>query len=101
MIGIKWKKSRPDKRLWSDIESWNLIFRGGLILDKEKVERSLIEEELGGVTGVLSVELRGLECLAIWDVESFGIELKDKQLTRLNGSRCVMTLVRIEVSGCI
>lgn len=51
MIGIKWKKSRPDKRLWSDIESWNLIFRGGLILDKEKVERSLIEEELGGVTG--------------------------------------------------
>lgn len=48
MIGIEWKKSRLDKRLWSDIESWNLIFRGGLIWDKEKVERSLIEEELGG-----------------------------------------------------
>ena len=78
MICIKWKKSRLDKRLWSDIESWTLIFRGGLILDKEKVERSLSEEELGGVAGVQSVELRGLECLAIWDVESFGIELKNK-----------------------
>ena len=78
MICIKWNKSRLDKRLWSDIESWNLIFRGGLILDKEKVERSLIEEELGGVAGVQSVELRDLECLAIWDVESFGIELKNK-----------------------
>ena len=76
MIGIEWKKSRLHKRLWSDIESWNLVFRGGLIWDKEKVERSLTEEELGGITGVQGVKLRSLGCEAIWDVESFGIEQK-------------------------
>lgn len=48
MIGTKWKKTRLYKRIWSDIESWNLIFRGGLTWDKEKGERSLIEEELEG-----------------------------------------------------
>ena len=54
-----------------------------------------------GVTGVQGVKLRSLGCEAIWDVESFGIEQKDEQLTQLNVSRWVMTLVRSQVSGCI
>ena len=51
------------------MEYWNLIFRGGVIWDKEKVERILLEEELE-VTGVQDVEeLRSLGCEAFWDAE--------------------------------
>lgn len=53
------------------MEYWNLIFRGGVIWDKEKVERILLEEELE-VTGVQDVELRSLGCEAFWDAEGVG-----------------------------
>lgn len=53
------------------MEYWNLLFRGGVIWDKEKVERILLEEELE-VTGVQDVELSSLGCEAFWDEEGVG-----------------------------
>lgn len=41
---------------------WNLIFRGGMVVDKEKVKRSVLEVEME-VTGVQELEsLRRLGC---------------------------------------